>query len=88
MHFRNPSVISKKAEAKRNRIRDSLTRLPGFFGEVGTGEELSREKLNCHHSEDKLKQHEDDQDVEHVFQRAHDAVKHSLPEKTSKNIFN
>lgn len=49
-----------------------------LFGLISAEKEAPLEELNGHHGEDKHEEQVDDQDVEHILQRVHHAIKHSL----------
>ena len=49
-----------------------------MLGLVGAVEELPVEELDPDHGEDEQKEDVDDQNVEHIFERNHNAVEHSL----------
>lgn len=54
------------------------------FGLVGAVEEFAFEELNGDNSKDEHKEDVDDEDVQDVLQRVHNAVEHSL-KTTDKN---
>ena len=49
-----------------------------MLGSVGAVEELSVEQLDSNHGKDEQKEDINYQDVEHIFERRHNAVEHSL----------
>lgn len=48
------------------------------FGLVGAVKKLPLEKLHSNNGEDEHEEDVNDEDVEHIFQRVHHAVKHGL----------
>ncbi len=61
-----------------NRIFILLAIFCSVFWAVSAEKELSIEELHPDHGEDEQEQNVDDEDVEDVLQRDHNAVKHSL----------
>ena len=55
-----------------------LTILCSVFGLVGAVEELAVEELNADHGEYEKKEHVNDKNVEYIFERNDNTVKHSL----------
>ena len=47
-------------------------------GGIVAEEELAVEELHTHHGKDEEKQHVNNENVEHIFQRDHNTVEHSL----------
>lgn len=68
----NPIHEGKTEE--RHILALSLGKLPL----IRTVPEAAVEQLDSNDGKDKLEQHVDDKDVEHIFQRRNDTIKHSL----------
>lgn len=49
-----------------------------MLGRICAVEEFSVEELDANHGEDEQEQDVDDENVEHIFQRGYNTVKHSL----------
>ncbi len=56
-----------------------------LFGFISAVKEASLEELHSHHSKDEHEEQVDNQDVEHILQRVHHTVKHSLRNEKENN---
>jgi len=54
-----------------------------MFGLVRAVIEATFEQLDCNNSEDELKQHVDDHDIEDVFERVDNTVEHRLATRSN-----
>ena len=64
-----------------------LALLSGLLRLIGTIEKLSFKQLYGYNSKYELEPHVHDEDIEHVLQRVHHTVKHSLWKKTQNTEY-
>ena len=66
-----------------------LTNLLALFGvvlgSISAVEEFPVKELNTNHSKDEQEEDVDDEDIEHIFERGNNAIKHSLESGNTVN---